>query len=228
MAHEESVKSQLLREKWEAKREAQRANANNKMEAKRVKSTDEAMGGIRRIDKEGRSAQSVIDETGTKAYQRSAQRDAELRRVRKIKTQAGKVLSSIKKASGQAKVATKKAKRAYKKTTAWYNTRVDQGGEHRNPQEFEGMDSDNTGDPNVRRVGGSRFHAGGVAGYQRDPMAVGSHERLEMGFRSPLDNDNSQGQFGGASKLLGVSNNQSDLLNLSNKSGEKKKEIKWF
>ena len=152
----------------------------------------------------------------------------EAKRIAKIEKRGKAVTGALKKAVGSAVVASKKAKRAYTKSSAWYKTRVDSSGEHRNPQEFEGMDSDQTGDPNVRRVGGSRFHAGGVAGYQRDPTAVGSHERLEMGFSSPLDNDNSKGQFGGASKLLSIGNGQSEMLNISNKGDEKKRKIEWF
>lgn len=188
------------------------------------------------------SAQSLVDESEKRGLQErykenarinkieakaranmKAEKLAELRQQkRQIMKGVTKTLSPLKKVVG----AGKKATRKYKKTAHWYKTRVDPQGGYRNPQEFEGFDSDGTERPDVRNFGGRRFHLGGVSGYDRNITGVGTHERLEVGFKSPLESKG--GQFEGSSKLLQMSNNQSRILDLSQKKDNKKRNIKWF
>jgi len=85
-----------------------------------------------------------------------------------------------------------KTKRAYTKSANWYKTRVSKSGTFRQPSRFKGMDSDRVM-PSGEGVGGNLFNVGRVAGYDNNILAVGTGERMNMSFKSPINNCCKQG-----------------------------------
>jgi len=96
----------------------------------------------------------------------------------------------------------KKAVRPYTKTEKWYETRMTDRGRYRNPQEFEGMDSDKAVQP--------KFHVGTYDTKKAHLLDLRQKPMTPLLFKSPIEKE-TEGEFMGEG--------QSNLLDLSN-SGE--------
>ncbi len=123
----------------------------------------------------------------------------------------------IKGVAGKAGRVARKA-RDYIKTIAWYRTRTRPDGSHRNPWEYEGMNSQ-------RRVE-DRFHVGTFSAKKHRLLDLRHKPVTQMPLKSPIQDQTDQPMFGEkketASRMLDMNNREGNrLLDMKNRGGNR-------